>query len=61
MIRKPERPFQVGQQVGIRGGPFDGLAGQILEMRENERIVVLIDLLNQRTKVHIGAELLNPA
>ena len=59
-IRKPESPFQPGQAVAISGGPFDGLVGQILELRENDRVLLLLDLLNRQAKVHVGADLLCP-
>jgi|SRR5208337_532583 len=55
-ICKPETPFQIGQQVTIQGGAFDGMAGQIIEMREHDRILVLLDLLKQQTRVHIDAK-----
>ncbi|MGO8780309.1 MAG: transcription termination/antitermination protein NusG [Rhodomicrobium sp.] len=55
-ICKPEAPFQIGQQVTIQGGPFDGLIGQIMEMRPNDRILVLLDLLKRQTPVHIDAK-----
>jgi len=56
IISKPETPFETGQIVKIAGGPFDGLVGQILEIRESDRILLLLDLLNQQTKVQIEAK-----
>jgi len=35
---------------------FDGVIGQIIELREKDRIFVLLDLLNQRTKVQVDAK-----
>lgn len=55
-IGKPEARFQAGQQVTICGGAFDGLIGQIVEMKENDRVLVLLDLLNRQTRVHIDAK-----
>ncbi len=55
-ICKPETPFQIGQRVTIRGGAFDGLVGQIVEMKENDRVLVLLDLLKRQTRVHIDAK-----
>ena len=55
-ICKPEVPFQTGQYVTIRGGAFDGLAGQIIEMRPNDRVLVLLDLLKRKTTVHIDGK-----
>jgi transcriptional antiterminator RfaH len=55
-IAKPERPFQIGQTVTIQNGPFDGLIGQIVELRENDRVLVLLDLLNRATRVSVDAK-----
>lgn len=57
-IWKPETPFAPGQTVTIVGGQFDGLVGQIIEIRERDRILLLLDLLNRCTKVHIDARML---
>lgn len=54
-IVRPESSYQVGQQVRIAGGPFDGLIGTIVEMDEKERLTVLMDLLSGRVKVHVDA------
>jgi transcriptional antiterminator RfaH len=54
-IVRPESPYQIGQQIRIAGGPFDGLIGTILEMDERERLTVLMDLLNGRVKVNVEA------
>jgi transcriptional antiterminator RfaH len=48
--------FKPGQLVTIQGGPFDGLIGQIAEMREKERVLMLLDLLNRQTRVNIDAK-----
>ena len=59
ILCRPETSFRVGQEVAIRGGPFDGLIGQIIEMRENDRILVLLDLLERKTRVHVSAKQLS--
>ena len=35
-------PFKLGQSVTINGGPFEGLVGQILEIRESNRVLLLL-------------------
>ena len=55
VIKKPDEPYRVGQQVRMRGGPFDGLAATIIEMDEKDRLVVLMDLLSQSVKVKVTA------
>jgi transcriptional antiterminator RfaH len=56
VIQKPEAPFRTGQQVAVNGGPFDGVVGQIFELRDNDRVLLLLDILNQKTKLHIDAK-----
>jgi transcriptional antiterminator RfaH len=56
VIRAAETPLQPGQAVTIQGGPFDGLVGRILEIRDCDRILLLLDLLNQQTKVSVDAK-----
>lgn len=55
VITRPAEPFRMGQQVRMRGGPFDGLVATIIEMDEKDRLVVLMDLLNQSVKVKVAA------
>lgn len=49
----PEHPYAVGQDVKIAGGPFDGLIGTILNLEEKDRLVVLMDMLNQKVRVKV--------
>ncbi len=60
VLAKPEQPFQIGQNVELRGGPFDGLVGTVMELREKDRIVVLMNLLNQPTRVLLNGDALSP-
>lgn len=55
VIVKPAEPYRVGQQVRMRGGPFDGLAATIIGMDEKDRLVVLMQLLNQSVNVKVAA------
>ena len=57
-IQKPEMPFKPGQSVIINGGPFDGLVGQILEIRESDRVLLLLNILNQQTRVRVDTNML---
>ncbi|MGF1649333.1 MAG: transcription termination/antitermination protein NusG [Hyphomicrobiaceae bacterium] len=47
--------FDVGQTVKISAGPFEGLVGQIVELRDKDRVGILLDLLNNRIKAHLPA------
>lgn len=53
VIGRPQSPFQIGQEVRIAGGPFDGLIARILEMDDKDRLVVLMALLNGEVKLKL--------
>lgn len=55
IIVKPTEPYRLGQQVRMHGGPFDGLAATIIDMDERDRLVVLMQLLNQSVNVKVAA------
>lgn len=52
-ICRPASPYQVGQQIRLAGGAFDGLVATIIEMHERDRLTVLMDLLNRPVKVTV--------
>lgn len=54
-VVKPPVPFVAGQDIRIAGGPFDGIVAKILEIRENDRLVILMDLLGQSVRGRIHA------
>ena len=54
VILKPEKAYTLGQHVKINGGPFDGVVATIIAMDEKDRLVVLMDLLNQSVKVKVA-------
>ncbi len=60
VISVPEKAFAPGEVVTVSGGPFDGLIGRIVEIRERDRVLVLLDLLNQQVKVHVPGHSLRP-
>ena len=53
VIARPLRPYEVGQQVRLSGGPFDGLIATIIEMDERERLVLLTSLLSQTVRLRV--------
>ena len=60
VIAKPETEFKPGQSVSITHGPLANLIGEVIEMREKERILILFHLMGQEVKTLINAETLNP-
>lgn len=53
VIARPSSPYSVGQQVRLAGGAFDGLVATVIEMHENDRLTVLMQLLSRAVKVRI--------
>ncbi len=60
VIGKGDATLKSGQAVTIDGGPFDGLAGKIIEVRESDRVLLLLDLVYARTKFNIDASMVRP-
>lgn len=61
-IVRPPKSFMVGQSVHVAAGPFSGLVGTIIEMDDKDRLVVLMNLLNNRkVKVQVAASMVIPA
>jgi transcriptional antiterminator RfaH len=58
---RPARPYQVGQQVRLHGGPFDGVVATILSLDEKDRLVVLMDLLQRGVQARVTADQVSPA
>lgn len=54
-IIRPASPYKIGQQVRVAGGAFDGLVATIIEMDEKDRLVVLMDMLNQSVNLKLSA------
>jgi transcriptional antiterminator RfaH len=61
VILSPKDTLVPGQAVKIDGGVFDGLIGTIIEVRENDRVLLLLDFLNTQSKVNIDARTLRSA
>lgn len=53
VIAKPLMPYEVGQEVRLNGGPFDGFVATIVEMKEKDRIVLLMRLLSQDIRLKV--------
>ena len=58
VIAKPQQQFKPGQSVSITHGPLANLIGEVLEMRDKERILILLKLMGQEVKTLISAETL---
>ncbi len=60
VITRPSSPYEVGQEVRLSGGAFDGMVATIIAMDERDRLTVLMDLLNRPVKVKIDERQISP-
>jgi transcriptional antiterminator RfaH len=56
VIVAPPHPYRIGQDIRMVSGPFDGLIAKILEINDHQRLVVLMDLLQQTVRVQVSAD-----
>src|SRR5262245_34132233 len=59
-IVRPAEPYQVGQRVKLNGGPFDGIVAKIISLQDKDRIVVLMDLLQQSVRAQVSIDQVQP-
>ena len=60
VISRPQSPYQIGQEVRVSGGVFDGLVATILELHEPDRLTVLMQLLSRAVKVRLDEGQISP-
>ncbi|MBS0252943.1 MAG: transcriptional activator RfaH [Proteobacteria bacterium] len=60
IVRSAAAP-KVGDTIRVAYGALDGLAGKIIALSENDRIVVLMNLLNRPVRVTVPGALLSVA
>jgi transcriptional antiterminator RfaH len=59
-VLRPTMPYTIGQQVRLNGGAFDGVIATILALEDNERLVVLMDLLRRGVQVKVTMDQVMP-
>ena len=53
LIARPSNDLAPGQEVQLSAGYFDGLTATILELNANERVTVLLNLLNGQVRAKV--------
>jgi transcriptional antiterminator RfaH len=53
IITRSASPREIGQTVRLARGPFDGIAAEIIELCDRDRLVVLMTLLNRPVRVTV--------
>ena len=59
VVVSPPSLFRPGQSVDIAYGPFANLVGEIIELRDNERVMILLKLMGREVKTMIGTDALS--
>lgn len=60
VMRKPEAHLKLGQQVRVTDGPLHDLTGTLLKCSGEERVVVLMTLLQREQRIELPVELVSP-
>lgn len=53
VIGLPDQDLKPGQRVVVQGGPMDGVIGTILETRESQRHLILLEFMNAPVKAQV--------
>jgi transcriptional antiterminator RfaH len=56
VIASTEVQFTQGQSVSLTSGPLADLIGQIVEMRDSERVMILLSIMGQEVKTLVAAD-----
>lgn len=59
VIARPASPYRVGQTVEIKRGSLEGLVSTIIEVGEQDRIILLLNLLGQQVRFRVGPEMIS--
>jgi transcriptional antiterminator RfaH len=51
----PARRLRLGEMVRITAGAFEDMIGRLVELRDQDRVVVLLDLLGRAVRAQLGA------
>ena len=46
-ITRPPNPYKVGEAIKFIDGPFEGIVARIVELKDADRVVVLLDILQR--------------
>lgn len=55
VIARPAHPLEVGQQIQLVAGPFDGLIATILSVDDKDRLTLLLDMLGGPIRLRVGS------
>jgi transcriptional antiterminator RfaH len=53
LILSPKTTYQVGQQVRLNAGAFDGVIATVLAVDEKQRLTILMDILQRQVRIKV--------
>ncbi len=53
--------LRLGELVRVTTGAFEDMVGRLVELRDQDRIVVLLELLGRAVRAQLRAEVVEPA
>jgi len=56
-----QQPLSLGELVRVTTGTFEDMVGRLVELRDHDRIVVLLELLGRTVRAQLRAEVVEPA
>lgn len=59
--RLARRSPRLGELVRVSAGAFEDMIGRLVELRDEERVVVLLDLLGRKVRTQLEAVAVEPA
>ncbi len=57
----PQRGLRLGELVRVTAGAFEDMVGRLVELRDQDRVVVLLDLLGRAVRAQLGASAVEAA
>ncbi len=58
VIKQQKAAFKLRAAVTIDRGPFDGVVGHIIEARESDRVLLLLDLIHSQAELNGNTKML---
>jgi transcriptional antiterminator RfaH len=60
-IIRPPNPYEVGDHVRFVGNAFEGVVAQIVELKDADRVIVLLELLQRSVRMTANVRSVRPA
>jgi transcriptional antiterminator RfaH len=61
VIAAPEEPYRAGQRITVGAGPFEGIIATVISVREQDRLIILMNLLRNKVRATVSANQVRPS